>query len=114
MDLRTELPPAHDRTGHELAEEQLEKCKARQRIEWLGATARQIDQKGRQLENIERDAERNDEVLAEHVEAGGGLEKHAIFEIGETADIEDERPVEPAPVAHDQKLEGVINENDGG
>src|SRR6202035_2365529 len=91
MDLRAELPPTHDRTGHELAEEQLEKRKARQRIERLGAAARQIDQKGRQLENIERDAERNDKMLGEHVEAGGGLEKYPIFEIGKTADIENQR-----------------------
>ena len=45
---------------------------------------------------------------------GGGLEKYPVFEIGKAADIENERAIEPAPVAHDRELEGVIDENDGG
>ena len=53
-------------------------------------------------------------MLAKHVEAGSGGEKYAIFEIGKASDIGTRRRIEPTAVAHDGKLEAVIDEDDGG
>lgn len=39
MDLRSELPPAHDRASNKLAEEHLEQRKARQRRKRFGTVA---------------------------------------------------------------------------
>src|SRR4029078_333854 len=57
--LPAKLAPAHDRAGNKLTEEELEQRKARQRVERMSVAAREVDQKCRELENVERDPERD-------------------------------------------------------
>src|SRR6516225_1759018 len=112
MHLRSELPPARNRSCDQLAEEQLEQGKAGKRSEGLRLSARNVDQECGELEDIERDAERNDNVVREYVEADRCRQKYPVFEIGETAEVEEQSRVEPAPVALDRKLEPIVGEDD--
>src|SRR5512145_1187308 len=98
VDLRAELPPAHDRAGDQLAEKKLEQREARQGSEWLSPAAGQVDQERRQLENVERDSERDNDIAGEQIEASRRSKEYSILEIGQASEIDDQSRKEPPAI----------------